>query len=191
MVYIQIGMESSGILQEWGHALLVQRDAGGELYTLRSQQRRVPVRQQDRHAALARRLYGRGIFQYALADFAGAHAALHAARKALRCWHRGKGYAGANPSVSDYEYQLYADSALRTLPLSPESVPVAEAGSSGTAHNEALAGYALNMVRRGHAQSFRDALETLSPTEADRARRQQSLAALREWHDSHPAASSI
>lgn len=196
MAYLQIGMEASGTLQERGHALLVQRgdsddwtifdpNNGAFRYGSRTDMQRSLEGYLDvafsstewRASPVQMQVYSR------LGRGGSASAPVLASRP---------GTPGSNPPESDYDYQLYADTALRPYPLTPAAIfEGARRPLAGVDRNEALASYALRMVGDHGMPDFRGALEPLDPRSLDQPRRLQLLDTLRRQHGSMPMASSV
>ncbi|MDR5778970.1 enterotoxin A family protein [Caballeronia sp. LZ065] len=196
MAYLQIGMEASGTLQERGHALLVQRgqsdhwtifdpNNGAFQYGSRTDMQRSLDGYLDvafsgtewRAAPVQMQVYSR----HGSSEFASAP--VLASRP---------GTPGSNPPESDYDYQLYADTALRPYPLTPAAIfEGARRPLEGVDRNEALAGFALRMVGDYGMPDLRSALEPLDPRASDPARRLQLVDSMQRRHGSTPLTSSI
>ncbi|MDR5819736.1 enterotoxin A family protein [Caballeronia sp. LZ043] len=196
MAYLQIGMEAFGTLQERGHALLVQRgesdswtifdpNNGAFRYGSRIEMQRSLEGYLD--VAFSGTEWRASPVQMQVYSRHGLDGSAPAPVLASR-----PGTPGSNPPESDYDYQLYADTALRPYPLTPAAIfEGARQPLAGVDRNEALASYALRMVGDYGMPDFRDALEPLDPRALDQARRLQLLDTLRRQHGSTPMASSV
>jgi hypothetical protein len=195
MAYLQLGMEADGTLQERGHAILVQRGAndhwtildpnnGAFEYERRTDMQRSLEGYMDaafsetewRASPVRMQIFSRH------AEGHGEPAAVLESRPAS---------AGANPPETDYDYQLYADSALRRLPLTAASVFEGANSPQGVDRGEALAAHALRQVGNIGTASFRDALTPLDPRTPDQAGRTRAIAFMVGQHESPPMASAV
>ncbi|MDR5756593.1 enterotoxin A family protein [Caballeronia sp. LZ035] len=196
MAYLQIGMEASGTLQERGHALLVQREES-DRWTIFD-----PNNGAFQYGS--RTDMQRSLESYLDVAFSGTEWQASPVQMQVYSRHGLEGYPpapvlasragtpGSNPPESDYDYQLYADTALRPYPLTPAAIfEGANQPLAGVDRNEALASHALRMVGDYGMPDFRSALEPLDPRAPDQARRLQLVDSLRRQHGSTPTASSV
>lgn len=204
MAYLQIGMEASGTLQERGHALLVQRgdsdnwtifdpNNGAFRYGSRIDMQRSLEGYLDvafsgtewRASPVQMQVYSRN-------GPGGSDPAPTPAPVPVPVLASRPGTPGSNPPESDYDYQLYADTALRPYPMTPAAIfEGARWPLAGVDRNEALVSFALRMVGDYATPDFRSALEPLDPRAPDQARRLQLIDTLRLRHGNTPAASSV